>query len=123
MTHIVILSTGGTIASRYSAEHASVVSTVAGDELVSLLGPLAPADIVVKTEQFCNVGSFWFDLALAFRLAQRIRPRLGDPEVAGVVVTHGTDTMEESAYAGRPHGGSGSRSCSPERSGARTRAG
>jgi L-asparaginase len=98
VTHIVILSTGGTIASRYSAEHASVVSTVAGDELVSLLGPLAPADIVVTTEEFSNVGSYRIDLPMAFALAQRIRALHADPEVAGVVVTHGTDTMEESAY-------------------------
>jgi L-asparaginase len=97
VTHIVILSTGGTIASRYSAEHASVVSTVAGDELVSLLGPLAP-DISVKTEEFSNVGSYRIDLPMAFALTQRIRALHNDPEVAGVVVTHGTDTMEESAY-------------------------
>ncbi|MGF7206653.1 L-asparaginase [Skermanella aerolata] len=97
MTHIVLLSTGGTIASRYSAEQGSVVSSVAGDELVSLLGPLAP-DIPVKTEEFSNVGSYRIDLPMAFGLARRINALLADPEVAGVVVTHGTDTMEESAY-------------------------
>ena len=62
MTHIVLLSTGGTIASRYSAEQGSVVSSVAGDELVSLLGPLAP-DIPVKTEEVSNVGSYRISLS------------------------------------------------------------
>jgi len=97
VTHIVVLSTGGTIASRYSAEHGSVVSNVAGDELVSTLGPLAP-DVQVRAEEFCNIGSYRLDLPTTFGLAQRIRALHSDPEIAGVVVTHGTDTMEESAY-------------------------
>ncbi|WP_371821925.1 asparaginase [Skermanella sp. TT6] len=97
VTHVVVLSTGGTIASRYSAEHASVVSNVAGGELIASLGPLAP-DVEVKTEEFANVGSYRIDLPMAFRLGRRIDAILAEPEVAGVVVTHGTDTMEESAW-------------------------
>ncbi|UEM19096.1 asparaginase [Skermanella mucosa] len=97
MTRIVVLSTGGTIASRYSAEHESVVSNVAGEELVSTLGPLAP-DVAVAAEEFSNLGSYRIDLPTAFELVQRIGVLVSDPEIAGVVVTHGTDTMEESAY-------------------------
>jgi L-asparaginase len=97
VTRIVVLTTGGTIASRYSATHGSVVSNVGGGELVASLGPLAP-DLEVTSEEFSNIGSYGIDLEMAFRLAQRIRALLADPGIAGIVVTHGTDTMEESAY-------------------------
>jgi L-asparaginase len=97
MTRIIVLSTGGTIASRYSAQHRSVVSNVGGVELVASLGSLAP-DAEVIAEEFSNIGSYSIDLETAFRLAQRIRTLLSDPGISGVVVTHGTDTMEESAY-------------------------
>jgi L-asparaginase len=97
VTRIIVLSTGGTIASRYSAKHGSVVSNVGGGELVASLRPLAP-DAEVVSEEFSNIGSYSIDLETAFRLAQRIRTLLADPGIAGIVVTHGTDTMEESAY-------------------------
>lgn len=98
MQRVVTISTGGTIASRHSAEHGAVVSVAGADELIGLLGPLAPAGVAVSSEQFCNIGSYQIDLATSFRLAKRIGAVLDDPDVAGVVVTHGTDTMEESAY-------------------------
>jgi hypothetical protein len=97
VTRIIVLSTGGTIASRYSAQHRSVVSNVGGGELVASLGSLAP-DAEVIAEEFSNIGSYSIDLETAFRLAHRIRALLSDPGISGVVVTHGTDTMEESAY-------------------------
>jgi L-asparaginase len=52
----------------------------------------------VVTEQFCNVGSFLFALELAFGIVKRADQLLQDADVAGVVVTCGTDTMEEIAY-------------------------
>ena len=97
MTRVVVLGTGGTIASRYSADHGAVIAGVGGDELVRGLGRFAPT-VEVATEQFCNVGSFLFTLDLAFTIVKRADELLQDPEVAGVVVTCGTDTMEEIAY-------------------------
>jgi len=78
-------------------EHGSVVSNVRGGDLVASLGPLAP-DLEIVAEEFSNIGSYSMDLETSFRLAQRIRTLLKDPEISGVAVTHGTDTMEESAY-------------------------
>jgi L-asparaginase len=101
MPRIVVLGTGGTIASRFDARTGSAVSAASSAELMAVLrerGFSLPAGIEVESEQFCTVGSYLFDLELAFRIAKRADRLLADPEVAGLVVTQGTDTMEESAY-------------------------
>src|ERR1700732_2649928 len=97
MKKIYLITTGGTIASRRDEKTGHVVAAVSGSELrATLHDPLA--GIELKVDEFCNVGSFAFDLSLAFVLATRINERLNEPDCDGVVVTHGTDTMEESAY-------------------------
>jgi L-asparaginase len=97
MTRVVVLGTGGTIGSRFSAEHGAVIAGVGGDELVRNLGHFAPT-VDVVTEQFCHVGSFLFTLELAFGIVKRADQLLQEAGVAGVVVTCGTDTMEEITY-------------------------
>src|SRR5258707_375917 len=97
----VVLGTGGTIASRRdTAAGAAISKAHSGELLAALRGPgySLPAAIRVQTEQFCTIGSYLFDLELAFRIAKRVAEHLSDPETIGVVVTQGTDTMEESAF-------------------------
>ncbi|WP_287883892.1 MULTISPECIES: asparaginase [Paracoccus] len=89
---VALVSTGGTIASRFSADHGGLFSM---DGPEALLVPGLPT---LRVDPFCNLGSNRIDLALSLRLAQRIAAHLADPDVAGCVVTHGTDTMEESAF-------------------------
>ncbi|MBO0902841.1 asparaginase [Jiella sonneratiae] len=97
MPTIQLITTGGTIASRAASAGADVVASVAGEELrASLHDPLAGIDLAV--DDFCRVGSFAIDLPLAFALAGRIAAHVARPQCDGVVVTHGTDTMEESAF-------------------------
>lgn len=86
-----LLATGGTI-----ANHPDGRLTV--DELVALV-PELDRHATVETEQFANVASSaitvdqW--LALARRINRLFRER---PDLAGIVVTSGTDTLEETAY-------------------------
>ena len=97
MSRIVLVTTGGTVASRHDPKNGHTAASVDGDSLrQSLHDPLAGVDLVV--DEFCNVGSFAIDLPLAFGLAKRIGSHLADQATTGVVITHGTDTMEESAY-------------------------
>jgi L-asparaginase len=97
MSRIVLVTTGGTVASRHDPKSGHTTASVGGDHLrQSLRDPLDGVDLVV--DEFCNVGSFAIDLPLAFSLAKRIGGHLADPATTGVVITHGTDTMEESAY-------------------------
>lgn len=97
MKKVILVSTGGTIASRMDVAHGHVVASASGNELMGLLhDPLT--GITVDIDEFCNIGSFNLDLERAFDLARRIGEHLSRPDVAGVAVTHGTDTMEESAF-------------------------
>lgn len=94
---VVVVTTGGTIASRLDHERGSVVAALGGQDLMETLGGAAP-DVAVEVSEFCNLGSYLLDLTTAFALAKTVERRLADPGVSGVVVTHGTDTMEESAF-------------------------
>jgi L-asparaginase len=97
MRNVCLITTGGTIASKLEPGTGHVTASVSGAELRAGLDD--PLDgIAVTIEEFCNVGSYAIDLPLSFALARRIGEVLQDPGCDGVVVTHGTDTMEESAY-------------------------
>lgn len=96
---IVILATGGTIAG--SAQSQTQVGYTSGQVGVDVLIDAVPqirelADI--RAEQVANVGSQDMTDTIWLNLASRVNQLLADPEVDGVVITHGTDTIEETAY-------------------------
>ena len=97
MPHICLITTGGTIASRKApgADRLDV-----GHSGQSVLGTVArtPAGVSIKVDEFASILSPAMTLPLAFDLCQRIRQRLADPDCISVVITHGTDTMEETAF-------------------------
>ncbi|MFN3812063.1 MAG: asparaginase [Roseateles asaccharophilus] len=96
---VVILGTGGTIAGRASQASDNVGYTAAQlgvDQLVAAIPALAGQ--ALEAEQVAQLDSKDMDFATWQRLAQRLAEHLARPEVAGVVVTHGTDTLEETAY-------------------------
>ena len=97
MAWICLLTTGGTIASQRVEAQDHVVANVAGDELLEIARDI-PSGIEIRVDDFMNINSIAMTLPLAFSLAKRINFHLSEAECIGVVVTHGTDTMEESAY-------------------------
>ena len=96
---IVVLGTGGTIAGR-SARAGDNVGYRAGEvpvtELLQGVGGLQ--GLAVEAEQLAQIDSKDMDFALWCALARRCAEHLARPEVAGLVITHGTDTMEETAF-------------------------
>jgi L-asparaginase len=93
---IVVVSTGGTIAMRLDPKTGKLVPAVSGDELVDMLRwEDAPP---LELDDFARVPSFDMHGELALSLADRVADHSRRDDVAGVVVTHGTDTMEESVY-------------------------
>lgn len=96
MSRVVVVSTGGTIAMRPDPATGKLVPAVSGEELVEMLAwPEAPP---LELDDFARVPSFDVHGELAFSLAVRVNEQANRRDVAGVVVTHGTDTMEESVY-------------------------
>jgi len=96
-TKVVVIGTGGTIASRYDAALGRKVAAMSGSELLDLL-PAAAEIADIEVDNFATVASFHMSAAFVLSLAQRVDAALRRPDVAGAVVTHGTDTMEESVY-------------------------
>ncbi|MGD9867130.1 MAG: asparaginase [Hyphomicrobiales bacterium] len=95
--HVVLFTTGGTIASGYDADNDDVRVNTPGDKLAEMVRP-ALGDSQIRVVNFSEIGSFALDLDTAFRLVKKIQTTLGQPDTCGVVVTHGTDTLEETAF-------------------------
>ncbi|MCC6415923.1 MAG: asparaginase [Opitutaceae bacterium] len=94
---IRLLATGGTIAGAQNASGGYAAAVMSGDELLAAVPQLANL-AQITAEQVAHIGSQDMDESLWLKLAARAQMALDDPAVAGVVVTHGTDTMEETAY-------------------------
>ena len=93
MGRVHLLATGGTIASREGPDGLAARTPAA--ELLAAAG--SPAGLTVTSSDVSAVGSFALTTADLQSLVAEARRCLGEG-VDGVVVTHGTDTMEEAAY-------------------------
>jgi L-asparaginase len=94
---VVVLSTGGTIASTQNEAAGGFTSSLAGEQLVAAV-PGLDQIARIEVQDVVNVGSTNMTPALWLEVSRRANAALLRPEVAGVLVTHGTDTMEETAY-------------------------
>ncbi|MCU1567250.1 MAG: L-asparaginase [Pseudarthrobacter sp.] len=94
-SHVVLLATGGTISSRSSSAGGAVASDT-GEQVFKALG--SPVTHPVRVLDVFQKGSYLLTFEDMLKICTTIKEVLEDPKVLGVVVTHGTDTMEETAY-------------------------
>ena len=96
---IYILATGGTIAGSGSGalDTSYTSGTVTVDKLITAV-PDINKIATIKGEQISNIGSQEMNNEVWFKLANRVNELLTSGKADGVVITHGTDTMEETAY-------------------------
>ncbi|MEI7782888.1 MAG: asparaginase [Betaproteobacteria bacterium] len=98
---IVVLGTGGTIAGTGASgsEHINYQAAQIGvADLLAGVPALASWQQRLELEQLAQIDSKDMDEATWARLAQRVAELLARADVQGVVITHGTDTLEETAY-------------------------
>jgi L-asparaginase len=92
-----ILTTGGTIASLPDPETGAKRPALSGEELVASV-PGLEAVASVEVEEIVSVTSWNLTPADMLAVARRASAALAEPDIDGVVVTHGTDTLEETAF-------------------------
>ncbi|MET3919314.1 asparaginase [Arthrobacter sp. UYEF20] len=94
--HVVLLATGGTISSRASEAGGAAVASDTGEQVVASMA--APASHPVRVVDVFRKGSYLLTVDDMVVICAKIKEALAEPLVLGVVVSHGTDTMEETAY-------------------------
>src|SRR3954452_8081186 len=99
LPHVVVLATGGTIAGAAASDvQAGYSSGQVGVEQLLAAVPQAKKLAHLSGEQISNIGSQDINDEVWIKLATRINELVAKPDVSAVVITHGTDTIEETAY-------------------------
>jgi L-asparaginase len=99
LPNVVILATGGTIAgAAATGTQAGYTSGAVGIDTMINAVPGIKNLANIRGEQISNVGSQDMSFEILLKLAKRINELAKSDAVDGIVITHGTDTMEESAF-------------------------
>jgi L-asparaginase len=99
LPNVVVLATGGTIAGAAATDvQAGYTSGQVGVEQLLAAVPQAKKLATLRGEQIANIGSQDMNDEVWIKLATRINTLLAQSDVDGIVITHGTDTIEETAY-------------------------
>jgi L-asparaginase len=95
MKRVVVITTGGTIGLKRGPMIGGAVPSLKGEDFLAML-PRGGVDLVF--EEYANLPSSHLTPLSALELSRRVESILLTPDVDGVVVTHGTDTLEETAF-------------------------
>ena len=92
---ITLITTGGTIAMRRDEETRSLSPALSGEDLLRAIPEIADK-VSLTVREFSNIPSEYMTPAMMLRLSRVIDMEAAESD--GIVVTHGTDTLEETAY-------------------------
>lgn len=94
---LAIIFTGGTISMKTDPESHAVIPAINSDEVVSTIKNIeALADLEIIN--FANLPSPHINLKIMMQLFKLTKAQLDKDDISGVIITHGTDTLEETAY-------------------------
>ena len=94
---VQFIATGGTIAMKVDPVTKGIVPAISGEDLMQTV-PDAGQYARIEVHNFSAMSANYVEPAWWTRLTRAVEDALARAEVAGVVIAHGTDTMEESAY-------------------------
>lgn len=99
LPNIILLGTGGTIAST-APDSSSLTGYTVTEGVASIMAAVPGIEKLANLQcmQLFNVESFAITNAMLLKMSSKVNKLLANPAVDGVVITHGTDTLEESAY-------------------------
>ena len=94
---VKLIATGGTIAMKIDPVKKAPVPAISGEDLVATVPEIAKV-ARIEVQNISNVPSGYMNPERWVALQKEVVKTLARPEVAGVIVSHGTDTLEETAY-------------------------
>ena len=94
---VVVVSTGGTIAEKTDQKTGASMPYLSGEDLVDSV-PMLKKLANIKVVNFSNIDSSQMTPEMWANLSKVVDRNLADPNIAGAVITHGTDTMAEGAF-------------------------
>jgi L-asparaginase len=92
-----LIATGGTIAMKIDPVKKAPVPAISGEDLIATV-PEIEKVARIEVQNLSNVPSDYMDPDRWIQLEKAVSQALARPEVAGVIVSHGTDTLEETAW-------------------------
>jgi L-asparaginase len=95
---VIVLTTGGTIASAPGESGLNVSGAMTGESLLERVALPPPSLVEVEVESVLQKPSNAISLEDLVNLARHCERLAEDPTIEGIVLTHGTDTLEETAH-------------------------